>query len=118
MRYGKFRTRWLRGAALVTVTLGALLVFPYAYGTAADFTIVQKNKQFSVPKIAIKVGDRITFVNGDSMNHHVFSDTKGSEIDILQRPGRSDTVRFSQPGTVEVECAVHPDMTLEVQVRP
>lgn len=113
-----FQVRWRRGGALAIVTLGALLVFPYASGRAADFTIVQKNKQFSVPKITIKVGDRITFVNSDSMNHHVFSDAKGTEIDILQRPGRSDTVRFSQPGTVEIECAIHPDMRLEVQVRP
>lgn len=112
----KFQVRWLRGGALAIVTLGAVLV--HAYGAAADFTIVQKNRQFSVPKITIKVGDRITFVNGDSMNHHVFSDAKGSEIDILQRPGRSDTVRFSQPGTVDIECAIHPDMRLEVQVRP
>ena len=105
----------LRAAALAGITLGAVLV--HAYGTAADFTITQKNKAFSVSQIAIKVGDRITFVNDDSVNHHVFSETKGSEIDILQRPGRSDTVRFTQPGTVDVECAIHPDMRLEVQVR-
>jgi plastocyanin len=108
--------RWRRGAALAIVALGAVLV--HAYGAAADFTIVQKNKQFSVPKITIKVGDGITFVNGDGMNHHLFSDAKGAEIDILQRPGRSDTVRFTQSGTVEIECAIHPDMRLEVQVRP
>ena len=115
-RYWKFRMTWLLVAALAIVTPGALLV--HAYGRAADFTIVQKSKAFSVRQITVKVGDRLTFVNADSVSHHVFSDTKGSEIDILQRPGRSDTVRFSQPGTVEVECAIHPDMKLEVQVRP
>ena len=112
----KFRMTWLRGAALAIVTLGAVLV--HADGAAADFTIVQKNNQFSVTKITIKVGDRITFVNADSANHNVYSETKGSEFEIVQRPGRSDTVRFSQPGTVEIECAIHPDMRLEVQVRP
>ena len=107
----------LRVAARATVmmTLGAVLVS--AHGAAADFTITQKNKVFSVRQITIKVGDRVTFVNDDSVNHHVFSATQGSEIDIVQRPGRSDTVRFSRPGTVEVECAIHPEMTLEVQVR-
>ena len=104
-----------RAAALAGITVGAVLV--HADGTAADFTITQKNKAFSVSQIAIKVGDRITFVNDDSVNHNVFSMTKGSEIDIVQRPGRSDAVRFTQPGTVEVECAIHPDMRLEVQVR-
>ena len=116
--YWKVPVRWLRGAALAIVTLGALLVFPHAPGTTADFTIIQKGSAFSVRQITIKVGDRITFVNQDSVNHHVFSETKGSEIDILQRPGRSDTVRFVQPGTVAVECAIHPEMTLEVKVRP
>ncbi len=106
----------LRAAALAIITLGAVLV--HTYGAAADFTIGQKGKVFSVRQITIKVGDRITFVNDDNVNHHVYSDAKGSEFDILQRPGRSDTVRFSQPGTVEVECIIHPDMTLEVQVRP
>jgi plastocyanin len=112
----KFRMTWLRGAALAIVTPGALLV--HAYGTTADFTIIQKNSTFSVHQITIKVGDRITFVNADSANHNVYSETKGSEFEILQRPGRSDAVRFSQPGSVEVQCAIHPDMRLEVQVRP
>jgi len=107
---------WFRGAALAIATLGALLV--HGYGVTADFTIIQKNSTFSVHQITIKVGDRITFVNADSASHNVYSETKGSEFDILQRPGRSDTVRFSQPGTVLVQCAIHPDMRLEVQVRP
>lgn len=105
----------LRAAVLAGITVGAVLV--HAYVTAADFTITQKNKAFSVSKIAIKVGDRITFVNDDSVNHNVFSDTKDNSIDILQRPGRSDTVQFSRPGKVEIECAIHPEMRLEVQVR-
>lgn len=85
---------------------------------AADFTVAQKNRAFSVRRLVIKVGDRITFVNEDNVNHHVYSETKGAELDILQRPGRSDTVRFVQPGVVEVGCAIHPKMELEVEVRP
>ena len=106
----------LRPAALAVVALGS--IFIHGSGAAADFTISQKNKAFSVRQITIKAGDRITFVNDDSVNHNVFSDTKGAEIDIPQRAGRSDTVRFLQPGTVAIECALHPEMRLEVQVRP
>ena len=105
----------LRAAARVMITLGAVLV--HAQSTAADFTIVQKNKAFSVRQIAIKVGDRITFVKDDSVKHSLWSEARGSKFDIVQPPGRSDTVRFSQPGTVEVECLIHPEMRLEVQVR-
>lgn len=101
---------------LAGIALGFALV--HGSGMAADFTIRQKNKAFSVRQITIKVGDRITFVNDDSVNHNVFSDTKGAEIDILQKAGRSDTVRFLYPGTVEVECAIHPEMRLEVRVGP
>jgi len=101
---------------LAGIALGSVLV--HGSGTAADLTIRQKNKAFSVHQITIKVGDRITFVNDDSVNHNVFSDTKGAEIDLLQQPGRSDTVRFLYPGTVEVECAIHPEMRLEVRVGP
>ena len=113
--YWKFRRTWLRGAALAIV---APALLAHAYATAADFTILQKDSAFSVPQITIKVGDRITFVNADSANHNVYSETKGSEFEFVQRPGRSDTVRFSQPGSVEVQCAIHPDMRLEVHVRP
>ena len=106
----------LRAAALAIITLGALLVHAYG-GAAADFTVTQRNKAFSVRQITITVRDRITFVNGDSVNHNLYSETKGSEFEILQHPGRSDTVRFPQPGTVEVQCAIHPVMRLEVQVK-
>lgn len=105
---------WLRAATLAIITLGTVLI--RGYGAAADFTIIQKNNAFSVRQITIKVGDQITFVNNDNVNHHLYSETKGSEIDIVQRPGRSDTVRFSRPGIVEVECAIHPEMSLKVQV--
>jgi len=48
----------LRAAALAIMTLGAVLV--HAYAAAADFTIIQKNRAFSVRQIVIKVGDRVT----------------------------------------------------------
>ncbi len=97
------------------VLLGVVLAHGQVAG--ADFTIAQKNKAFSVRQIPIKVGDRITFVNSDSVTHNLLSETKGAEFDIRQPPGRSDTVRFTQPGTVVVECSIHPDMRLEVLVR-
>lgn len=105
----------LRAAALVTMTLAVSLVC--GAGAAADFTVVQKDKAFSVRQITITVGDRITFVNDDRVSHDVYSETKGSEFDVLQKPGNSHPVRFLQPGTVEVQCAIHPVMRLEVQVR-
>jgi plastocyanin len=99
----------------VILLLGAVLASDHA--AAADVTVVQKNKAFSVSQIEIKVGDRITFLNSDTGHHNVLSETKGTEFNFRQAPGRSDTVRFTQAGTVVVECAIHPDMRLEVLVR-
>ena len=89
-------------------------------GLAADsgFTVIQKNREFSVRELTVKVGDRVTFVNNDTVTHNVYSDTKGAEFEIeLQPPGRTDSVRFSRPGVAEVKCAIHPTMTLRVEVK-
>ena len=87
-------------------------------GAAADFTVAQKDRSFSVRQLTVKVGDPLTFVNNDTVNHNVYSETKGLEFDFVQRPGRSDTVRLAQPGVAEVSCAIHPAMKLRIQVTP
>ena len=97
----------------------AAALFIAGVAWAADFTVAQKNREFSVAELEIRVGDRVTFVNSDSVTHNVYSETKGAEFEIeLQPPGRSDTVRFSNPGPVEVRCAIHPTMRLRVNVKP
>ena len=96
-----------------------LLVVAAGIALAADFTVVQRNQAFSIPDLEVRVGDRVTFVNGDTVTHNVYSETKGLEFEIeLQPPGRSDTVTFAHPGTVEVRCAIHSAMKLRVDVKP
>ena len=102
---------------LARLTLGVLLIAASGAG-AADVTVIQKNRAFSVQRLAVKVGDQVTFVNQDGVNHNVYSETKGLAFDFAQPPGRSDTVRFSRPGVAQVQCAIHPVMKLEVQVNP
>ena len=97
------------------ILLGAFLT---ATVGATDFTVVQKDRAFSVRQLAVKVGDQVTFVNSDTVSHNVVSETKGLEFDFVQRPGRSDTVRLGQPGVAEVSCAIHPAMKLRIQVTP
>ena len=100
------------------IGLGAL-VAGAGIALAADFKVVQRNQEFSVRDLEVRVGDRITFVNGDNVTHNVYSETKGMEFEIeLQPPGRSDTISFARPGTVEVRCAIHSAMKLRVEVKP
>lgn len=84
-----------------------------------EHAVAQKNKSFSVKKLTVKVGDTVKFVNEDSFAHNVFSLSATKSFDLGSfGNGGSKTVTFDKPGKVEVECAVHPDMRLDIEVAP
>jgi plastocyanin len=94
----------------------ALAAWPAA---AEDFTVTQKDKMFSPAQLTIRSGDTLVFVNADTVKHNVHSATEGFVFDLpVQQPGRSDRVRFTRTGVVEVLCHIHPRMTLTVRVTP
>lgn len=86
---------------------------------AAEHVITQKNKSFSTKKLKIKVGDVVKFTNEDNFAHNVFSlsPAKGFDTGSFGN-GQVKAVTFDKPGKVEVECAIHPDMRLDVEVEP
>jgi plastocyanin len=85
---------------------------------AAEQLVTQKNKAFSVKKLAVKVGDSVKFVNEDPFAHNVFSLSDAKSFDLGSHgQGASRSVTFDKPGTVEIECAVHPDMKMVVEVQ-
>ena len=84
---------------------------------AGDVTVSQKDKAFSTKEVHLKAGDRVVFMNEDSVTHNVYSLTKGHEFEIkTQPPGKSDAIQFSRPGVALVECAIHPKMKVKVHV--
>lgn len=86
---------------------------------AEEHVVTQKNKSFSTKKLTVKVGDSIKFVNEDSFAHNVFSLSAAKSFDTGSfGNGGAKSVVFDKPGKVEVECAVHPDMTMIVEVQP
>jgi plastocyanin len=100
-------------ACLLTLTLIAPPVW------AGEQVVTQRNKAFSTKKLKLKVGDTIKFTNEDSFAHNVFSlsPTKGFDTGSFGN-GQSKSVTFDKPGKVEVECAIHPDMRMDVEVEP
>lgn len=85
---------------------------------AAEHVVTQKSKAFSAKKLSLKVGDSIKFVNEDPFSHNVFSLSDAKSFDLgSYGQGGSKSVVFDKPGTVEIECAVHPDMKLLVEVQ-
>ncbi|HET9580901.1 MAG TPA: hypothetical protein VFP44_23955 [Usitatibacter sp.] len=89
---------------------------------AKELEVSQKSKTFLVQKEAVhalrlSVGDSITFRNDDPFFHNVYSASKVKEFDLGSYPqGQSRKVVFDKEGTVDVECAIHPDMKLRVDV--
>ncbi len=86
---------------------------------AQEHVVGQKNKAFTVKTLTIKVGDTVKFSNDDSFSHNVFSLSDAKNFDSGPTPaGQSRSVTFDKPGKVEVECAVHPDMQMVIEVKP
>ncbi|HXG06415.1 MAG TPA: multicopper oxidase domain-containing protein [Nitrososphaera sp.] len=73
-------------------------------------------KGFSPNHIVINVGDTVTWKNDDSTTHTVKSREEGLFYSgsILQR--RSFEYTFTEPGTFEYYCSLHPWMTGTVEV--
>jgi plastocyanin len=85
--------------------------------TAAEFEVGQKDKQFSMSSLKIKAGDTVNFVNQDPFFHNVFSLSDAKTFDLGSYPqGQGRKMTFNEPGVVEVECAIHSQMKLVIEV--
>ena len=71
-------------------------------------TILEQNSTFNPPSIAAKVGDTITFVNNDAIEHNVTID--GQELGA-QGQGESKTWKATKTGSFPYSCTIHPSMT-------
>lgn len=109
--------RTFRRSALLA-SIVAVMLAPGLAG-AAEQVVAQKNKAFSVKKLKLKVGDSVKFVNEDGFAHNVFSLSAAKGFDTGSfGSGQARSVTFDKAGLVEVECAVHPDMRLDIEVAP
>lgn len=85
---------------------------------ATDHVINQKGKTFIPHEITVSVGDTITFKNSDPFAHNAYTDDEANEFDIgMQSPGKPATAKVLAAGTFSVECAIHPNMLLEVTAK-
>ena len=85
---------------------------------AKEHVVDQKGKTFIPGSLEVKVGDTLVFKNSDSFAHNAFYDDGANAFDIeMQKPGQDIRVQMKEKGTVEVECAIHPNMLLTVEVK-
>lgn len=106
-----------------TTRILAMALAAWASAAAAnDIEISQKAKSFQQNKspvslLKVAVGDSVSFRNDDPFFHNVFSASDAKSFDLGSYPqGQARKVTFDKPGLVEVECAIHPDMKLRVEV--
>jgi plastocyanin len=98
--------------------IGALCLAASAVlAASSEHVVSQKNKSFSVKTLRVKVGDSVNFRNDDPFFHNIFSLSDTQSFDLGSYPqGQSRKTTFTKEGRVEVECAIHPDMKMVVQV--
>jgi plastocyanin len=101
-----------------SVILSALLLSVSAVLAASSEHVVgQKNKAFSAATLKVKVGDTVSFRNDDPFFHNIFSLSDVQSFDLGSFPqGQSRKTTFTKAGVVEVECAIHPEMKMLIQV--
>lgn len=103
---------------LQTWTIATLLFMSAALTAASDHVVNQKGKTFVQKKLVVKVGDSVRFMNDDPFAHNVFSLSDAKSFDLGSfGQGLGRAVVMDKPGIVEVECAVHPNMKMTIEVQ-
>jgi plastocyanin len=111
-----------KSSQIAALVAAVLCVAPASFA-ATTVTVDQKDKAFVYNgakggNVTIKVGDTVVFRNMDPYFHNVFSLSDAKTFDLGSYPqGQSKSVVFDKPGTIEVECAVHPGMKITVEVK-
>lgn len=106
----------ITAAALVTLCISVS-------ANAADVTVAQNDKSFKkdgaqIENLTINAGDTIHFKNEDAFFHNIFSLSDLKTFDLGSYPaGESKAVTFDEPGEAEIECAIHPEMYMVIEVK-
>lgn len=85
----------------------------------AATAISQKDKSFSQDNVAIKAGDKLSFVNDDTVTHDISVRTPGgaSRPGVVEKPGDELELAFDEVGTYQVRCLIHPKMKMTVDAK-
>lgn len=116
-----------RFLALLTAALIALLISACGYGSSgggggvttvsgSSGEVQMKNRAFSPADLSVAPGTTITFRNNDSTAHTVTASGGAFDSGRLES-GQEFSYTFSEPGTYEYACTIHPSMKAKVTVR-
>jgi len=75
----------------------------------ANNAVTIQNMAFSPASLTIKVGDKVTWTNQDSVGHSATADDNSFDTGVIAQ-GQSGSNTFSKAGTYTYHCSVHPSM--------
>ncbi len=81
----------------------------------AKNAVTIQNMAFSPASMTVKVGDKVTWMNQDSVGHSATGDDKSFDTGVLAQ-GQSESATFSKAGTYAYHCSVHPNMKATIIV--
>ncbi len=91
------------------------LLLAAAPALAADTVVSQKNRVFRPLEVTINRGDAVIFTNEDNFLHQIY--VNGLFDSEEKAPGEDLKEVFTQSGTFQVRCHIHPTMKMTVRVR-
>lgn len=101
----------------------SVIVFASPVIQAETVVVSQASKTFmvkggKVESLTINAGDTIAFLNEDPWFHNIFSLSELKTFDLgSYAKGQSKSVTFEKPGQLDIECAIHPQMLLKVEIK-
>jgi plastocyanin len=97
------------------ILIAFLVLAPMAAFADDAHTVVQQGRTFRPGEITINKGEALTFTNKDEFIHQIY--VQGLFDTDEKAPGQNITETFSEAGTFEVRCHIHPKMKLIVHVK-
>ena len=107
-----------RLSARKITTATAVVLLSIVGDAAADENVDQQGLKFSKPEVTLKVGAKMNFHNHDDVTHNimVIDSEDEPEDEGTQKPGEVITKQFTEAGSFQVRCAIHPKMKMAITV--
>jgi plastocyanin len=101
---------------LLAVALAGILLATGLPVVAATHTVTMRDNAYRSTRVEVRVGDRVSWVNGGQAPHDAVANDGSWSIALLTN-GESGSVRFSRTGTWRYHCSIHPEMRGTIVVR-
>ncbi len=81
-----------------------------AQAPSAPGTVAMKDLEFLPDQLTIKVGDKVTWRNDESLDHNVVAQKRAKFQSRAFGKGGTYTFTAKKPGTIDYVCTLHPGM--------